>query len=89
MLWGTIHHGPRSNVVQVMDWVHASYGLLHEERGGSQGKTCEQEMGAFLEGRKTEVYREGFCGGRASLSEEVETEPTSRQERKGRSWLSP
>lgn len=59
------------------------------EEGRCQGKTCEQEIWVFLEGRKTQGYRKGLREGRDSLSEEVETETTSREERKGRSHLSP
>lgn len=50
-------------------------------------KWCGVGVG-FLEGKQ--VYREGLPeAGGGSLSEEVETEPTSGQERKGRSQLSP
>lgn len=40
--------------------------------GRCQGKTCEQEMWVFLEGRKTQGYRKGLCEGRDSFSEEAD-----------------
>lgn len=75
-LWGTIHRGPDSNVT-CNGRVRVSCSLLHEGRRWIPEQDMKLGNVVFLEGRKTEVYRERLRGERSSLSEE----PTSRQER--------
>lgn len=71
------HSGAPSTIDQAAV-LHVMVGFMRSaacsvrEEGRCQGKTCEQEMWVFLEGRKTQGYRKGLCEGRDSFSEEAD-----------------